>query len=99
MFFITLLFLLVCFCKKREINIQQEKNLQNNQVGKMDVEMISFVQVGKKTFIKEKLEKKIKKISTSNKKKEKNTITIELTEKQSDEPDPKLMPRISSKKK
>jgi hypothetical protein len=97
LFFISLLFVLVCFCKKGEINIQQEKNRQNNQVGQMVSEVMSFVQVGKKTSVKEKLEKKIKKISTSNnKKKEKNTITIELTEKQSDEPDPKLIPRIPS---
>jgi len=96
LFFISLLFVLVCFCKKGVINIQQEKNLQNNQVGKMASELISFVQVGKKTSVKEKLEKKIKKISTTNKNKVKNTITIEPIEKESDEPVPKLIPRIPS---
>jgi len=98
MFFITLLFILVCFCKKGVINIQQEKNLQNNQIGKMDAEVISFIQVGKKTSVKEKLEKKIKKISTTNKNKVKNTITIEPIEKESDEPETIFMPRISSLK-
>ena len=101
LFFITFItFIIICYCKKGEINIQQEKNTDNYHVGNMQAELLSFIQVNKKkTSIKEKLEKKIKK--SSNKKtnlKNKNKIEITELEKKTKQPEVNLQPKIPSLK-
>ena len=95
LFFITFItFIIICYCKKGEIHIQEEKNANNFKAGQMQAELLSFVQVNKKkTSIKSKLENKIKK--SSNKKKNfKNKIEIEELEKKSNDPDLSIQPKI-----
>ena len=95
LFFITFItFIIICYCKKGEIHIQEEKNANNFKAGQMQAELLSFVQVNKKkTSIKTKLENKIKK--SSNKKKNfKNKIEIEELEKKSNDPDLSIQPKI-----
>ena len=95
LFFITFItFIIICYCKKGEIHIQEEKNANNFKAGQMQAELLSFVQVKKKkTSIKTKLENKIKK--SSNKKKNfKNKIEIEELEKKSNDPDLSIQPKI-----
>ena len=95
LFFITFItFIILCYCKKGEIHIQEEKNANNFKAGQMQAELLSFVQVNKKkTSIKSKLENKIKK--SSNKKKNfKNKIEIEELEKKSNDPDLSIQPKI-----
>jgi len=99
LFFLTFItFIIICYCKKGEIHIQQEKNAENYHVGNMQAELLSFIQVNKKkTSIKEKLEKKIKK--SSNKKNNlKNKIEITELEKKSKDPEVSLQPKIPSLK-
>jgi hypothetical protein len=95
LFFITFItFIIICYCKKGEINIQQEKNTDNYHVGNMQAELLSFIQVNKKkTSIKEKLEKKIKK-SSNEKKNLKNKIEIKNLEKISNDPDLSIQPKV-----
>ena len=97
LFFITFItFIIICYCKKGEIHIQEEKNAENFKAGNMQADLISFVQVNKKkTSIKEKLEKKIKK-SSNEKKNLKNKIEVKVIEKKSNEPDISLQPKIPS---
>ena len=95
LFFITFItFIIICYCKKGEIHIQEEKNANKFKTGQMQAELLSFVQVNKKkTSIKSKLENKIKK--SSNKKKNfKNKIEIEELEKKSNDPDLSIQPKI-----
>ena len=100
LFFITFItFIIICYCKKGEIHIQEEKNANNFKAGQMQAELLSFVQVNKKkTSIKSKLENKIKK--SSNKKKNfKNKIEIEELEKKSNDPDLSIQPKIPTFKR
>ena len=49
LFFITFItFIIICYCKKGEIHIQEEKNANNFKAGQMQAELLSFVQVNKK---------------------------------------------------
>ena len=97
LFFITFItFIIICFCKKGEINIKEEKNADNFRAGQMQAELFSLIQVNKKkTSIKAKLEKKIKK-SSNEKKNLKNKIEVKVIEKKSNEPDISLQPKIPS---
>ena len=81
LFFITFItFIIICYCKKGEIHIQEEKNANNFKAGQMQAELLSFVQVNKKkTSIKTKLE---------------NKIEIEELEKKSNDPDLSIQPKI-----
>ena len=95
LFFITFItFIIICYCKKGEIHIQEEKNANNFKAGQMQAELLSFVQVNKKkTSIKEKLEKKIKK-SSNKKMNSKNKIEIKNLEKISNDPDLSIQPKV-----
>lgn len=95
LFFITFItFIIICYCKKGEIHIQEEKNADNFRAGQKQAELLSFVQVNKKkTSIKAKLENKIKK-SSIKKKNLKNKIEIEKLEKKSNDPDLSIQPKI-----
>jgi hypothetical protein len=99
LFFITFItFIIICYCKKGEIHIQEEKNANNFKAGQMQAELLSFVQVNKKkTSIKTKLENKIKK-SSNEKINLNNKIEVKVIEKKSNDPDISLQPKIPSLK-